>query len=138
MQREAASLAFKALSDPTRLRMVRLLASNDVEMCVCEFVDVLQERQYNVSRQLKSLASAGLVRGEKEGRWTYFGLLGRDDPAVSSLCRLVAELPADELFLEDQRRFEERARLRTGGRCQVGIQTPSLAGDATTRFCACY
>ena len=113
--------------------MVRLLAANDAEMCVCELVDVLQERQYNVSRQLKSLASAGLVRGQKEGRWTYFGLLGRDDPGVASLFRLVAELPADELFLEDQRRFEERAGLRTGGRCQMGIQTPSLAGDARSQ-----
>ena len=133
MNKEAALLAFKALSDPTRLRMLRLLAANDAEMCVCELVDILQERQYNVSRQLKSLATAGLVRGEKEGRWTYFGLLGRDDPGVDSLCRLVTELPADEAFLEDQRRFEQRVGLRTGGRCQVGIQTPSLAGEVRSQ-----
>ena len=35
--------AFKALSDPIRFRMLRLLAANDAELCVCEFVDALQE-----------------------------------------------------------------------------------------------
>ena len=126
MNGESATLAFKALSDRTRLRMVRLLASNDAEMCVCEFVDVLQERQYNVSRQLKALASAGLVRGEKDGRWTYFRLLAGEDAAVASLCRLVAELPAEGEFRDDQRRFKKRIKLRSEGRCRVGIQSPSL------------
>ena len=133
MNRQAAALAFKALSDPTRLRMVRLLALNSAEMCVCEFVDVLQERQYNVSRQLKTLASAGLVRGEKDGRWTYFGLPEGDDPVVASLWNLVAELPADESFAEDQRRFAERIKLRSDGRCCVGIQTPSLVAEVQSR-----
>lgn len=132
MDREVASRAFKALSDPTRLRMLRLLAGNEAEMCVCELVDVLQERQYNVSRQLKELAAAGLVRGQKEGRWTYFGLLSGEDPGVAALCHLVAGLPEDEVLAEDQQRFEERIRLRTDGRCKVGIQTPSLAGDAAS------
>ena len=59
---------FQALSDPMRLRMFRLLAVNRTEMCVCEFVDSLSERQYNVSRHLKILELAGLLHKAKEGR----------------------------------------------------------------------
>lgn len=127
MERENASVAFKALSDPTRLRMLRLLVSNATQMCVCEFVDVLQERQYNVSRQLKSLATAGLLRGTKEGRWTYYGVQDQEDPLIASLSQMVAELPEDDVFAADQQRFSARIDLRTDGRCQVGIQTPSLS-----------
>lgn len=124
--REDATLVFKAASEPTRLRMLRLLVANKAEMCVCEFVDALGERQYNVSRQLKILQTAGLIRGEKEGRWIYYRLSAKKDPAVAALYRLVARLPEDELFAADQRRFRERMSLRSASRCRVGIQTPSL------------
>ena len=118
---------FQALSDPTRLRMFRLIASNRAEMCVCEFVDSLQERQYNVSRHLKVLENAGLLRGEKDGRWTYYGL-NRRTPTVSPFSKLVASLPDPEgTFAEDQERFKDRMALREGGRCRCGIQTPQLA-----------
>jgi ArsR family transcriptional regulator len=126
MDRKEASLAFKALSDPTRLRILRLLAVNNEEMCVCELVDVLAERQYNVSRQLKALTSAGLIFGTKDGRWTYFGLASNSDPSASALFQLVAMLPRDEVFDLDQRNFDQRICLRVDGRCRVGIQTQEL------------
>ena len=128
--RERVTHAFKALSDPTRLRMLRLLAANKAEICVCEFVDALRERQCNVSRQLKLLQVAGLVRGEKDGRWIYYGLAPGKDPIVSALYRLVARLPDDEVFAGDQERFDGRMRLRTDGRCRMGIQTPALASHS--------
>lgn len=124
--REEATSAFKAVSEPTRLRMLRLLTVNNAEMCVCEFVDALGEQQYNVSRQLKILETAGLIRGEKEGRWIYYGLCAKKDPTAAALYRLVTKLPEDDVFAEDQRRFRERMCLRSDGRCRVGIQTPSL------------
>lgn len=117
---------FKAVSDPTRLRMLRLLAANEAELCVCEFVDCLQERQYNVSRQLKVLEAAGLIAGEKEGRWVYYGLSPARGNTTSQVHRLVAKLPLDATFAADQKRFEKRIGLRTGGRCRVGIQTKEL------------
>ncbi|NNF05390.1 MAG: winged helix-turn-helix transcriptional regulator [Candidatus Eisenbacteria bacterium] len=119
--------AFKALSDPTRLRILRLLAANKAEMCVCEFVDVHQVRQYTVSRALGLLEQAGLVLGQKEGRWVYYSLANQDDTVIASLYTLVTSISeADEVFLLDQERFQKRMALREDGRCIVGIQTRDL------------
>lgn len=115
----------KALSDPTRLRIVRLMAANDEALCVCELVDSLEEPQYHVSRHLRELRDSGILTLERDGRWTYYRLSERE-LTVENLARLVANLPA-EAFTSDQRRFEERMRLRTDGRCRVGIQKACLA-----------
>lgn len=128
LDRNALTPAFKALSDPTRLRILRLLAVNRSQMCVCEFVDTLQERQYNVSKHLKILEQAGLIESEKEGRFLYYGLVDGGDAMARVLYRLVAGVPdSDEVFSDDQSRFEERMELREDGRCRLGIQTEELA-----------
>ena len=107
--------------------MLRLLASNDTEVCVCEFIDSLQERQYNVSRQLKVLVAAGLVDGRKDGRWVYYRLCPATTAPDKHLRKLLGALEVDEVLAQDQRRFERRMGLRTDGQCRIGIQTPSLA-----------
>src|SRR5690606_32310030 len=106
--------AFKALSDPTRLRIVRLMAANDEEVCVCELVDSLEVPQYHVSRHLKELRNARLLRARRDGRWVYYSL-DLTDPVVKELAEVVRRLPAD-LFREDQKNFEQRMTLRVGGR----------------------
>jgi len=110
---------FQALSDPTRLRMFRLLAANRTQMCVCEFVDSLEERQYAVSRHLKILGLSGLLRKQKEGRRAYYGL-DASNPTVPAFSRLVATLPdPDGTFARDQQKFEEQMPFRRGGdRCR--------------------
>ncbi len=111
--------AFQALSDPMRLRMFRLLAVNRTEMCVCEFVDSIKERHYNVSRHLKVLGIAGLLRKEKEGRRAYYGLEAAS-ATTSAFSKLVASLPdPDGTFAKDQESFEEQMPFRQGGdRCR--------------------
>lgn len=123
---ERACVLFKALADPTRLRMIRLLAANEAEMCVCEFVDCLRQRQYNVSRHLKALHACGLIAGEKEGRWVYYRLGSAAGDVAARVHRLVAKLDADPTFAGDQKRFEARMRMRSNGRCHIGIQTRGL------------
>ena len=120
------SSAFKALSDPTRLRMIRLLAKNRAELCVCEFVDALQERQYTISRGLRILEQAGLVEGEKDGRWVYYSLVDRDDTTTTLLHELIAAIPFDTLSSIDQKRFDKRMALRENNRCRMGIQSEQL------------
>jgi ArsR family transcriptional regulator len=127
IDRKWLAAAFKALSDLTRLRVVRLLAANEAQICVCEFVDVLQERQYTVSRGLGLLERAGLVEGHRDGRWVYYSLVKRDDAVATLLHELVASVSGDEVFSLDQRRFDERMALREDGRCRLGIQTEGLA-----------
>lgn len=121
--------ALKALADETRLRIIRLLVVNRTAMCVCELVDSLEERQYNVSRHLQILEACGLIEEEKDGRWVYYTVPRARDGFARALCRAVAELPATEDTLEaDQRRFQERMQLREGGRCRIGIQKAYLIG----------
>ncbi|MGJ8550568.1 ArsR/SmtB family transcription factor [Winogradskyella wichelsiae] len=65
---------FKALSDPTRLKIIWLLLHIDEKICVSEIVDVLDEYQYNVSRHLKLLKNVELVEEVKEGKWVFYYL----------------------------------------------------------------
>jgi ArsR family transcriptional regulator len=110
---------FKALGDPTRVRIVRLLAARRVELCNCEFVDALLEPQPNVSRHLAVLVQAGLVTERREGRWTYYGLAST--APASALGATLAEVE-DVQAQDDGRRLRTRLALRRGGRCVVGIQ----------------
>jgi ArsR family transcriptional regulator, arsenate/arsenite/antimonite-responsive transcriptional repressor len=74
---EAAELArgFSALSDPVRLRVLSMLAAVDGgEVCVCDFVDPLGKSQPTISHHLKILGAAGLVRGERRGKWVWYSL----------------------------------------------------------------
>lgn len=65
--------AFKALGDPTRLKILRMLAENG-EMCVCKIVDQLGMRQSAVSHHMAALKHAGLVSFRKEGQWVHYAL----------------------------------------------------------------
>jgi ArsR family transcriptional regulator len=65
--------AFAVLADPVRLRLLSLLASAPAgEACVCELVEPLGRSQPTVSHHLKILADAGLIAGDKRGRWVWY------------------------------------------------------------------
>lgn len=57
---------FKALGDETRLRIVRCLLTQ--EYCACEFTFDIQKDQTTISRHLKTLVDAGILKSEKKGR----------------------------------------------------------------------
>ncbi len=66
---------FSALADPVRLRVLSILASSpEGEVCVCEFVDPLGKSQPTISHHLKILADAGLVEGDRRGKWVWYSL----------------------------------------------------------------
>jgi len=121
---------FQALSDSTRLRVVRLLAVTDEEACLCELVDSLQETQYKLSRHLKILRQAGLLGVEKDGRWVYHRLVARPD-YLSDLFALIAALPdPNGEYRSDLKRFKQRLKRRDDGRCRVGVLTDALKSEA--------
>jgi ArsR family transcriptional regulator len=72
---DAAELAraFAALGDPARLRILSLLASAaGGEVCVCDLVDPIGRSQPTVSHHLRVLSEAGLIEGDKRGRWVWY------------------------------------------------------------------
>jgi len=77
---------FKALGDETRLNMLWLLM-NHRELCVCDFMEVLQITQSKASRHLRSLFHADLVSDRREGLWVYYSLQFGKDPLVRSTLR---------------------------------------------------
>ncbi|HET9092006.1 MAG TPA: metalloregulator ArsR/SmtB family transcription factor [Acidimicrobiales bacterium] len=71
----ALAQGFGALADPVRLRLLSMLAAAPAgEVCVCDFVGPLGRSQPTVSHHLKVLAEAGLVRGERRGKWVWYSL----------------------------------------------------------------
>ena len=74
----------KALSDPNRVKIVKLLQHK--KMCVCELQGALTVSQPTVSKHLKILEDAGIVRFEKDGLWVNYYLSdGSDNPYAANL-----------------------------------------------------
>lgn len=74
---EAVDLArgFTALADPVRLRVLSILAdAPEGEVCVCDFVAPLGKSQPTISHHLKILGEAGLVHGDRRGKWVWYSL----------------------------------------------------------------
>jgi len=73
---QAQTLAdvFKALADPTRVRIVNMLVNADEPVCVCEFTPALELSQPTVSFHLAKLRKAGLLDREQRGTWAYYSL----------------------------------------------------------------
>lgn len=67
---------FKALGDPTRVRLVSLIAAaDDAEACICDLTDPVGLSQPTVSHHMKLLVEAGLVTREQRGKWAYYRLV---------------------------------------------------------------
>lgn len=80
---EDLAKAFSALGDPVRLHVLDILAAAPGgEVCVCELVEPLGRSQPTVSHHLKVLSDAGLIHGERRGKWVWYSL---DDARLASL-----------------------------------------------------
>ncbi|HMF03178.1 MAG TPA: metalloregulator ArsR/SmtB family transcription factor [Acidimicrobiia bacterium] len=75
-ERDADDLAqaFAALADPVRLRVLSLIASAG-EMCSCDLLAPLDRSQPTISHHTRVLADAGLIVGEKRGRWVWWSIV---------------------------------------------------------------
>jgi len=87
-QREAEQLAltYKALGDPTRLKMVMALAGG--EMCVCDLAAFLGLTESAVSHHLRRLKDLALVKCRRDGQILYYSL---DDEHVSKILKIGLE-----------------------------------------------
>jgi len=90
---------FKALGDPVRLRLFRLLSLHD-ELCVCHLTGALKLPQSTVSRHLAVLRHAGLVSARREGKWMHYRLSG---DAATRLSGLIRELDDPRLKADAER-----------------------------------
>jgi ArsR family transcriptional regulator len=102
MKRELG--VFKALSDATRLRLMRLLVSSGTPLCICEIMDALSLKQYNASKHARELKKAGLIEEKRAGKYVFYNLTAdRSDflkKAVNSIMAINREyFKKDEAML---------------------------------------
>ncbi len=86
---DLVSLA-KAIADPTRLEVVRLLAAQAAPVCACDIAALFELSQPTMSHHLKKLVDAGLVRSERSGLWNYYTVDADASARLMGLVRLVA------------------------------------------------
>jgi ArsR family transcriptional regulator, arsenate/arsenite/antimonite-responsive transcriptional repressor len=71
---EATANLFKSLADPTRVRIVNLLANSPGAVCVCDINEHFSLSQPTISHHLKKLVAGGILRREQRGTWAYFSV----------------------------------------------------------------
>ena len=76
---------FRALADPTRLRLIHLMSEQ--EICVCYFIEVIGAPQPKISRHLAYLRRAGLVAARREGKWMHYRLTVPRDPHAAAILK---------------------------------------------------
>jgi ArsR family transcriptional regulator len=86
---ERLAAVFKALGEPTRLRLVSLIAGHaGAEACVCDLTEPVGLSQPTVSHHLKTLVEAGLLERTQRGKWAYYRLVpGALDALAGALAR---------------------------------------------------
>jgi len=102
--------ALRAAGEPTRLRILAILAQG--ELTVSELTQVLLQSQPRISRHLKLLADAGLVQRNPEGSWVFYRL-HEGAPMAGVLAQIIGHIPdEDHDILRDRERFAEVRQLR--------------------------
>lgn len=121
---------FQALSDPTRLRILRLIQAANDELCLCELSEALSEPEYKLSRHIKILKSHGLITSFRDGKWVYHSLVS-DQKFLKTILKALAEFPGSEAEVKsDLARFKKRLKLRQNGRCHAPSKLSELEGKA--------
>jgi ArsR family transcriptional regulator, arsenate/arsenite/antimonite-responsive transcriptional repressor len=83
---QVLAVGFKALADPTRIRLISLVAGHEgAEACVCELTDPVGLSQPTVSHHLKILVDAGILTREQRGKWAYYRLVPETLNALSAV-----------------------------------------------------
>ncbi|WP_019557950.1 ArsR/SmtB family transcription factor [Thiomicrorhabdus arctica] len=101
-QLEHTSLFFKSLSEPVRLRILNLLIHAESEICVCDFMVVLEVPQSVISRHLAYLRKANLVSARREGVWMHYSISPSLDTLSKSVLKALKDhLPTRSILSED-------------------------------------
>jgi len=91
---------FKALADPTRLRILKMLTVKP--LCVCEVMHVLKMAQSTTSKHLQILSGAGLVEAQPGGTWTVYRIVREPEvPVIAQILDSIKNLKVTNEARED-------------------------------------
>jgi ArsR family transcriptional regulator, arsenate/arsenite/antimonite-responsive transcriptional repressor len=95
---------FQALGDNTRLRLLNLMG--DQEICVCYFVEILDQPQPKISRHLAYLRSAGIVAARREGKWMHYRVVMPTNAGAAQLLQHTLDwLKVERAMQADRKRL---------------------------------
>jgi ArsR family transcriptional regulator, arsenate/arsenite/antimonite-responsive transcriptional repressor len=114
----APTFLFKTLADPTRLRLLNLLACG--ETCVCDLTNTLRVVQPKVSRHLAHLKRAGLVEPRRNGKWTHYRWAQHGDPLVRHVLLGLRQWMAKDCAMNDERHRRWKVCCQVSRRKQKG------------------
>jgi len=108
----------KALSDETRLRILRVLLEK--ECCVCEVLQALDISQSRASRNLGILQDAGFLRARRDGAWIVYSVDWESaNRYAASLAKLLKDSPvANEVLAQDKERLSRAVRVGSKALCK--------------------
>lgn len=132
---ETFEIVSKAIADPSRVRILKLL--EDGELCVCQITTVLNLAPATVSKHLATLKTAGLLQLRREGKWAYYRLAERDlNPYARPFLELVRNsLKDDPTRTEDLRVLAMVNAVPLQALCDQGRAALPLGGRAETTCC---
>jgi ArsR family transcriptional regulator len=121
---------FQALADRTRLRLLHMMAEQEV--CVCYFVQVIKAPQPKISRHLAYLRRAGLVAARREGKWMHYRLaMPTDSHAAAVFKAAIDSLRQDKTMRQDLAQLQKACCGPKSLVLLIGAPVPTVA-DVTT------
>lgn len=105
---------FKALSDETRLKMLKVFQKG--EICVCDLVSVLNVSQPKISFHLNVLKEAGLIKDRKQGKWVHYSINDSDIFRRFLMLSVMEKIP-DEAIEECLSRLEMVRNMKNNIKC---------------------
>lgn len=113
--------AMKAASDPTRVRILKILEKG--EMCVCQIIAVLTLGQSTVSKHLFLLRAAGLIKDRRDKKWVHYSLDGKSgNPYAGALLKNIRKwLNDDPVILKDRGKEAIARKLGPVSICERGM-----------------
>jgi len=117
---------FQALADRTRLRLLHMMAEQEV--CVCYFVEVIDAPQPKISRHLAYLRRAGLVSARREGKWMHYRLAPLQDARAAAVMKAAMEAVRQDKIMKHDVAQLRRACCGPKSLVQLmGAPVPSIA-----------
>lgn len=92
---------FQALGDNTRLRLLNLMG--DQEICVCYFVEILDQPQPKISRHLAYLRKAGIVAARRDGKWMHYRVVMPPNEGAVKVLRQILQWLSEEKAMQADR-----------------------------------
>lgn len=127
----------KAMADPSRIRILKLLEQG--ELCVCQITTVLDLTPGTVSKHLGTLKTAGLVQQRRDGKWVYYRLAEREfNPYANRFLSVIrASLADDPTMVEDRQVLAQVNAVALQVLCDRGraALSPNVQAAETTTCC---